>query len=447
MNLATALRLDSKSRLALVGAGGKTSALFMAGRALSQHLNPDKPVLLTTTTHLAQEQSDQADHFFKLHSPDDVTTNLQGLTSGVILLTGNQTIAGRIKGPEPEVLEAIFELVELRDWPLLVEADGARLRPLKAPAGHEPVIPGWANQVLVCAGLSGLGKPLDDKSIHRPEIYTKLAGLDPGNLITSQAIARVLSHPSGGLKGILPHTRRIALLNQADTAEKQAVARRMANQLLAVFEAVIISSLNPPQDEPAIHVAIEKTAGVILAAGSASRYGQPKQLLTWQGETFVHRAARIALEAGLNHVLVVTGAYGDQVKQAIADLPVECVFNSAWETGQGASVATAVQALPPGTGAAVFLLADQPQVPVSLISSLTDAHSTELNPIIGPLIDGQRGNPVLFDRVTFKDLSQLHGETGGKAIFSRFPVRWIPWHDGSVRLDIDTPADFDRLIE
>jgi molybdenum cofactor cytidylyltransferase len=153
------------------------------------------------------------------------------------------------------------------------------------------------------------------------------------------------------------------------------------------------------------------------------------------------------LEVGLDPVCVITGAYADQVEQAVADLPVECVFNPAWETGQGASVAAAVQALPPRTGAAVFLLADQPLVTVSLISSLMEAHSADFTPIIGPMIDGQRGNPVLFDRVTFKHLSQLQGEMGGRAIFSRYPVRWIPWHDASARLDIDTPADFGRLLD
>ena len=159
----------------------------------------------------------------------------------------------------------------------------------------------------------------------------------------------------------------------------------------------------------------------------------------------MQRAARTALRAGLAPVLVVTGAYAQEVEQAVADLPVKCVFNPHWEAGQGTSVARGVLSLPDRTGAAVFLLADQPQVPMALISSLVESHSSTLMPITGPLIDGQRGNPVLFDRITFKDLSQLQGDIGGRAIFSRYPVQWLPWHDASASLDIDTPADLERL--
>ncbi|HWQ84786.1 MAG TPA: nucleotidyltransferase family protein, partial [Anaerolineales bacterium] len=187
--------------------------------------------------------------------------------------------------------------------------------------------------------------------------------------------------------------------------------------------------------------------GIVLAAGSSSRYGQVKQLLEWQGESFVHRVSRTALTAGLDPVIVVTGAFADQVTAALTDLPAKCIFNPGWETGQGTSVAAGIQALPPTVGAAVFLLADQPLTPPGLITSLVEAHAIEGNPIIGPLFDGQRGNPVLFDRITFPDLLQLKGDKGGRAIFSRYPVRWIPWQETSGRLDIDTPADYEQMKE
>ena len=445
MKLADALRLENTTRLAFVGAGGKTSAMFAVANALKQRKPPAGLVLLTTTTHLAVEQCTQADSHFRVQSPDEVAHFAQQLTAGVVLFTGTNGNAGRISGPNPETQDAIFRLAEARGWPLLVEADGARLVPLKAPAEHEPTIPGWANQVLVCVGMSALGKPLRPDTVHRPDIYAQLSGLVSGDPITPQAIIQVLNHTSGGLKNIPPSARRMVLLNQADSPELQAVAQRMADKLLGSYEAAIISSLLPPQGESAIHAVIEKTAGIVLAAGSASRFGQPKQLIHWQGETLVHRAARTALQAGLDPVLVVTGAYANEVENTVADLPVKCVFNPHWEAGQGTSVAKGVQSLPDRMGAAVFLLADQPHIPVALISSLIEAHSTTLKPITGPLIGGQRGNPVLFDRITFKDLSQLEGDQGGRAIFSRYPVQWLPWHDASASLDIDTPADLEHL--
>ena len=94
----------------------------------------------------------------------------------------------------------------------------------------------------------------------------------------------------------------------------------------------------------------------------------------------------------------------------------------------------------------MFLLADQPRVPMRLLRTLIEVHAGTMAPIIAPLIDGQRGNPVLFDRVTFSELLQVSGDTGGRQLFSRYPVAWVDWHDPAVLLDIDTEEDYQRLL-
>jgi molybdenum cofactor cytidylyltransferase len=447
MNLAEALRLENTSRLALVGAGGKTSALFAAASALGQRKSQISPILLTTTTHLAIEQCKFGNYHFKIQFAEEVLHYANEVKAGIVLFTGTGIKDGRIAGPDKQALAAIFYLAESHTWPLLVEADGSRLHPLKAPVEHEPAIPEWANHVVVCAGLSGLDRPLNQETVHRPEIYAQLSETKYGTPITAESIVKVLKHPAGGLKSIPAGARRSVLLNQADTPHKQATARRMAEQLLDTYDSVIISNLDPSDGKPAVFARIERTAGIILAAGSASRLGQPKQLLEWQGETFIHRVARTALHAGLDPIYVVTGAYAEQVEASLQDLPVHFVFNQNWETGQGTSVAAGVQALPSRVGAAVFLLVDQPWTPPGLISALIETHAVDGYPIIGPLFDGKRGNPVLFDCRTFLDLSQLKGEEGGRSIFSRYQVHWLPWHDASAGLDIDTPADLKRLSD
>ena len=185
----------------------------------------------------------------------------------------------------------------------------------------------------------------------------------------------------------------------------------------------------------------------MLAAGESSRFGQPKQLLEWQGEALVRRAARIALEGGLSPVVVVTGAHAEQVRQALAGLEVSVVENPAWQEGQAASLRAGLSKLPASAGAAVFLLADQPLVTPALVRGLLAVHCSSLSAIVAPLIDGQRGNPVLFDRVTFPDLLTLQGDQGGRVLFSRYPVAWLPWHDTGPLRDVDTPADFRALLD
>jgi molybdenum cofactor cytidylyltransferase len=97
-------------------------------------------------------------------------------------------------------------------------------------------------------------------------------------------------------------------------------------------------------------------------------------------------------------------------------------------------------------GAAVFLLADQPQIPAEVIRALTESHAREMQPILAPLVmEERRANPVLFDRATFPDLLNLKGDVGGRAIFDKHRVEYIPWYDDSLLFDIDTPEDYERL--
>jgi molybdenum cofactor cytidylyltransferase len=85
-------------------------------------------------------------------------------------------------------------------------------------------------------------------------------------------------------------------------------------------------------------------------------------------------------------------------------------------------------------------------IPVDLVRELATAHAEGMHPIVAPLINGQRSNPVLFDRQLFQDLSQLSGDVGGRVLFSRYPIRWVEWIEEGIDLDIDTEQDYSRLV-
>lgn len=480
LNLLQALRAGQAARIAFVGAGGKTTALFQLARQLQAA--GAGTILLTTTTHLAVSQLELADRILEATSREQIAALDASLPAGVIIVHGGLQ-GERVSGLTDELFAALFAAADRHSNPILVEADGSRQRPLKAPGAHEPAIPGvnhfraldlagresgdprlkgGLDCVVVCAGLSGLGKPLDSQWVHRLDSFARLSGLESGAEITAVGLARVLSHPQGGLKNIPTGVRRVALLNQADTPELQAVGGRLGEELIGHgYDAAVTAALNRPRqaglapvttsrfDSPEvgeIFLTLEPTAGIVLAAGESSRFGQPKQLLTWGGETLVHRASRTALEAGLDPVVVVTGAHTEEVQRAVADLAVQPVFNPAWAAGQSSSVATGLRSLPAKCGGAIFLLADQPQTPAALLRSLSSRHAETLAAIVAPLVDGRRGTPVLFDRTTFPDFSSLQGDTGGRALFQRFPVTWLPWHDSNLLLDIDQPGDYQKLL-
>ncbi len=436
MNLLKALRLDQEkdlSIISIVGAGGKTTALFQLARQLLE-LKPR--VLVTATSHLGNWQTQFADH----HIIVDEKSDIQLPFAGIILITGK--IENERTTPiSQKVLNWLREISKADKIPLLIEADGSRQRSLKAPADHEPPIPDFTEMVLHVSGLSALGKPLSDENVHRAEIFSQITGRGIGESITTQDLLKILTHPKGGLKNVPVNAKRVAVLNQADTPELQSIGGSLARELLNDYGAVIVCSI----ENNILHL-IERTAGIILAAGTSSRYGQFKQLLDWKGKPFIRQVTETALQAGLEPVVVVTGFRHTDVASHLQDLPIRLIHNPDFELGQSTSIQAGIHSLPEHIGAAVFLLADQPQIPAEVIRALVETHAGERPSILAPLVlEERRANPVLFDCVTFPDLLNLTGDIGGRGIFDKHRVTYLPWHDDILIFDVDKPDDYERL--
>lgn len=436
LSLARALRMQSPACVAFIGAGGKTTAMFRLASELSSNVN----VIVTATTHLGDWQTKFADkHIISgMDTLDEAGLDFQG----ILLITG-ETDGDRLQPVTRPLLNQIYRYCKSHSTSLLVEADGSRQKPLKGWADHEPPIPEFADMVVHVAGLGGLGRPLDEEYVHRPQVFSQLSGLSEGETISPEAIVRVLTDPKGGLKNIPDNAKRIVFLNQADTPELQSRARAIMMSLLSAYHSVTVGSLLNEE----IYAVHEPVAGVVLAAGGSTRFGKPKQLLDWRGQPFVRAVAQTALQAGLSPVVVVTGANAEPVEASVRDLNVTTVRNEEWSRGQGSSLKAGLQALAAtDVGGAIFLLSDQPQVTTAVIRALVEKHAEGLYPVVAPMVIDRRGNPVLFDRTTFPDLETVEGDTGGRAIFHKYRVEYLPWHDEGLLLDVDTPEHYQRLI-
>lgn len=190
-----------------------------------------------------------------------------------------------------------------------------------------------------------------------------------------------------------------------------------------------------------------QVAGIVLAAGAASRMGQPKQLLDWGGAPLVRVVALAALAAGLNELLVVTGRASEQVEQALADLSARCVYNAEYAQGQGTSLRAGVAALSPQTDAALILLGDQPFVTPATIAAIVAAWRSDGPPIVAPRYRGVRGNPVLFARPLFPELLAVTGDQGARAILAARAgsIQYVDFDDDRPLADIDTIEEYQRL--
>jgi probable selenium-dependent hydroxylase accessory protein YqeC len=115
---------------------------------------------------------------------------------------------------------------------VLVEGDGSRRRPFKAPGEHEPVVPPCTSLLVPVVGIDVVGSPLTDEHVHRARIVANLAGVEPGTPVTEQLVAEVIGHADGGRKRLPPQARFQPLINKIETPLQQRQAEQIATDLL-----------------------------------------------------------------------------------------------------------------------------------------------------------------------------------------------------------------------
>jgi molybdenum cofactor cytidylyltransferase len=185
-------------------------------------------------------------------------------------------------------------------------------------------------------------------------------------------------------------------------------------------------------------------AAIVLAAGTSSRMGRQKLLLPLaDGRPLVRVAVEQVVAAGVGDAVVVLGRDAEAVARALATLPIRTVVNPRYAEGQSTSLRTGLDALRPGTEAAVIALGDQPLPDPAVIRRLVAVFRTSGRPIVVPVYREGRGNPVLFAATLFDELRAVTGDQGGRGVIAGDPSRVaeVPV-DTPMPADIDTPEDY-----
>ncbi|MEN8212016.1 MAG: selenium cofactor biosynthesis protein YqeC [Thermodesulfobacteriota bacterium] len=242
-SLIKALQLNKKGVISLIGAGGKTSLMFLLAKKLSQS---KKRVLTTTTTKIFMPEPD--------FSPDTIieddvnelikkarcnTKHYHHFSAG----RKHDTISGKLKGFEPEIIDHLWQ-TKIFDW-IIVEADGAKQKPLKSSNLNEPVISKATTHLILVTGLDAVGKTLDENHVHRPEIFSDNTGLGMGEKIDAQSIASSIGFEIKKAKSFCSSSLNFILLNKADTYSRKASGNKIAKILKPDenIEKIIIASL------------------------------------------------------------------------------------------------------------------------------------------------------------------------------------------------------------
>jgi len=192
------------------------------------------------------------------------------------------------------------------------------------------------------------------------------------------------------------------------------------------------------------------TGVIILAAGSSSRLGKPKQNLVFQGQTLLQRTIQNALASICESVIVILGANAEVVQSTIQDQPIPVIYNPDWTEGMASSICLGIRELKkelPNIKSAILMLCDQPFADAVIINQLIQKKLVTDKTIIASAYDGTIGSPALFDQSHFDELSQLTGSNGAKKLLAKYAdeVATIPFLLGSI--DIDTVGDYERLEE
>lgn len=229
MRLSDALALHAGDRVAIVGGGGKTTLMF---RLVAEAAAVGLTAVVGGTTRFTPPREGALPPVVLLDPTADPPATVRDALRlhGVVTCTTGRGDKGRWLPIDPAQACAIAALPEL--GLLVLEADGSRNRPFKAPGEGEPVIPACSTVVLAVVGLDAAGRSLDDGSVHRPERVAAIAGIPLGATLDAETIARVLLDPQGGRKGVPAGARWIVVLNKAEE-ERRAAGERIASLLLA----------------------------------------------------------------------------------------------------------------------------------------------------------------------------------------------------------------------
>ena len=228
-DLASALGLGPREHVAIVGGGGKTSLMF----ALAEELRSGgKRVVTTTTTKVRKREAYRSPCVSFIPSDTVCQKSLRDNLDrhGHVFVAQSCLESGKIEGI-PAVLADVLYRESQIDY-LILEADGAAGRPVKVPAGQEPVIPSSASVVIAMMGLEAIGRKFDAKVVFRLDQFKKVTGLKLGDILTVEALAGIF-YASGGLfKGMPESVRRVAFLNKLDLLTSDHEARELVELLL-----------------------------------------------------------------------------------------------------------------------------------------------------------------------------------------------------------------------
>jgi len=216
---------DQAELICLVGAGGKTTTLFRVARELK---HSKKRVLVTTTTAILCPSQEECDEVI-VNSSNDPEIFAEATKGSVTVLGRELRDDGKLRGIDKEFIDELYK-ENIFDH-IIVEGDGSKQRPIKAPAYYEPVIPRNTTRTIGVVGLDAIGKRADSGCVHRPEEFTKVTGYGGEAVIDEDAVALLIVSQAGLFKSVPEGCQKYLLLNKVENKSREESAMSIIDRV------------------------------------------------------------------------------------------------------------------------------------------------------------------------------------------------------------------------
>jgi len=444
------LGIKTPSIISFIGAGGKTTLLQ---RLAAEMVALQQKVLLTTTTKIL---SPPGIPFFLSNDLEKTLPDLKNHFKNlhIAVLGRNILPDGKVEGICASSVNILRDYLKVS---VLVEADGAKGRPIKGYADHEPVLPSQSDFVLAVIGSDALGAVLSAEKVHRLEIFIKSMNIEMEQSINVDMIAASYKKMSELGMTQAPEAETVLILNKVDLLKNPGltalgVARRCSG--LGISGRILFTQAN--QDDP---VKITMKSGsespyisvscIVLAAGTSTRMGEDKLKLDFNGKNILEHTIDNIREAGIKDILVVVRPDHDWEK-LLTNKRCRLIENRYFRAGMSSSLQAGLEAVDFRTQGVMVALADQPMIPSDLYRKLLISYNNNMKPVTCPVYRGKRGNPVIFDRQVWPELMRITGDQGGRKLINTMAqnnVDYVETEFSTVLKDIDTPDDYRSLLK
>ncbi|MEG2893558.1 MAG: selenium cofactor biosynthesis protein YqeC [Clostridium sp.] len=423
----SSLSIDKKrgAIITFVGGGGKTSTMFK----LANYLKDFGSVLVTTTTKIFIPSSDKYDSFINLLSGDKLVGR-----EGITLLANGINSDNKIIGVKPCDIDSIYDRGMFKF--ILVEADGAKSMPIKAPNQGEPIIPSKTSINIGVIGVDAIGKDIDTVCF-RSSVFKE--NILKCKHIDEEAIISLINSPRGLYKATPNGCRKYLIINKCDGLEEKNLAK---NLLLHIRRETDINKtfISSMVNNEFIHEG-ENILGIIMASGFSRRMGQNKLLMKVLETSMIRR---VTLEASSSMLSKVVLVYRDElVLEEVSDLAIESKLNLNSNEGQSASIREGLNIDNNNYNGYMFFVGDQPFIESSIINSIIKSFNINKDCITIPYYNGKKGNPVVFPSYLKNALKSISGDNGGKKVIQECEkINKVHIEDEIRGIDVDTIEEY-----